>query len=152
MPEKFSATEGDMSAVLSALENIQCRVAYVPGANDPLSTRVRRNKKMAMCTGVMRTPLLASIHARICNGRVLKHPTEERQQRRWQHAEERQQRRCFCAIATPAPCSLQGALSCAHTDSTRGPFSSRAPPLTHLRRNNARARTSTLSTTKACRG
>ena len=26
VPAKFSASEGDMSAVLSALENIQCRV------------------------------------------------------------------------------------------------------------------------------
>ena len=40
VPAQFSASEGDMSAVLSALENIQCRVAYVPGAHDPSSTTV----------------------------------------------------------------------------------------------------------------
>ena len=40
VPARFSASEGDMSAVLSALENIQCRVAYVPGAHDPSSTTV----------------------------------------------------------------------------------------------------------------
>ena len=37
-PVRLAASEGDMSAVISALENIQCRVAYVPGNRDPATT------------------------------------------------------------------------------------------------------------------
>jgi len=39
--EVVSASEGDTSAIISALENIQCRVAYVPGHHDPPTTRVK---------------------------------------------------------------------------------------------------------------
>uniref|UniRef100_A0A7S4JSD2 Calcineurin-like phosphoesterase domain-containing protein n=1 Tax=Guillardia theta TaxID=55529 RepID=A0A7S4JSD2_GUITH len=38
-PEMLSASEGDTSAIISALENIQCRVAYVPGRHDPPTTQ-----------------------------------------------------------------------------------------------------------------
>ena len=43
VPAKYSASEGDMSAVLSALENIHCRVVYVPGVHDPSSTILSRD-------------------------------------------------------------------------------------------------------------
>ncbi|OQR92599.1 hypothetical protein THRCLA_08661 [Thraustotheca clavata] len=34
-PEKIAAAEGDMTALISRLEMIVCRVIYVPGPNDP---------------------------------------------------------------------------------------------------------------------
>jgi hypothetical protein len=37
-PVRLAASEGDMSAVISALENIQCRVAYIPGNRDAATT------------------------------------------------------------------------------------------------------------------
>jgi len=37
VPALYSESEGDMSAVISTLENLHCRVAYVSGPLDPLS-------------------------------------------------------------------------------------------------------------------
>jgi len=61
-----------MSAVLSALENIQCRVAYLPGANDPSSTTVCVLQYVAVrCIVLQRLPFCkepatAALSWRVC--------------------------------------------------------------------------------------
>jgi len=59
-PAKFAASEGEMSAVISALENIQCRVVYVPGETDPESTYPRE----ADLVPPRLTPHSCNLHAR----------------------------------------------------------------------------------------
>jgi hypothetical protein len=59
-PAKFASSEGEMSAVISALENIQCRVVYVPGETDPESTYPRE----ADLVPPRLTPHSCNLHAR----------------------------------------------------------------------------------------
>ena len=59
--EETAALEGLMTAALSQLESIVCRVVYCPGSSDPLSTLVAR-KQQHRCHHQRLTPNSRNIH------------------------------------------------------------------------------------------
>jgi Icc-related predicted phosphoesterase len=53
--EDIAVAEGDMASAIAQLENISCRVVYLPGENDPLNTLIEQ---------LHLTPNSVNLHAR----------------------------------------------------------------------------------------